>query len=74
MKKFILLIFLSSVLFGCSNLSQKEQKALIGAGVGAVAGQALGKDTSSTLIGAGLGALGGVAVDNYQTTGNVLGQ
>ncbi|MGL6115059.1 YMGG-like glycine zipper-containing protein [Cetobacterium sp. SF1] len=74
MKKILCFSFLLLSLAGCSNMSHTEKSALIGAGVGAVAGQALGKDTGSTLIGAGLGALGGAAVGNYQSTGSVLGK
>ncbi len=41
-----------------------ERGAMSGAAVGAVAGQALGRNTKSTLIGAGAGALGGAVINN----------
>jgi len=37
---------------------------LIGAGTGALAGQAIGHNTEGTLIGAGVGALGGYIIGN----------
>ena len=36
------------------------------AGIGALAGQAIGGDTEATLIGAGVGALAGYAIGNEQ--------
>ncbi len=58
-------------LFGCAPTTRTQQGSLygtgIGAGLGAIAGQAIGRDTKGTLIGAGIGAaLGGV-------TGNRIG-
>ncbi len=50
-------------LLGCSNT---EQGAGWGAGIGALAGQAIGGDTEGTLIGAGVGALVGGAIGNDQ--------
>lgn len=52
-------------LAGCAGGTVQQQRAatggLIGAGAGALAGQALGRDTKSTVIGAAGGAiLGGV--------------
>ncbi len=49
---------------GCSNLSGGTNGAMIGGGVGALAGQAIGHDTESTLIGAGVGALAGSIFGN----------
>ncbi len=49
---------------GCE--SDAQTGALIGAGVGAIAGQAIGGDTESTLIGAGVGAAGGYIIGNEQ--------
>lgn len=51
-------------LAGCANLDPNamtpdQRRAAIGAGVGAVAGAALGGNARSALIGAGVGALGG---------------
>ena len=47
---------------GCE--SDAQTSALIGAGVGAIAGQAIGGDTEGTLIGAGAGAVGGYIIGN----------
>jgi len=49
---------------GCE--SDAQTGALIGAGVGALAGQAIGGDTEGTLIGAGVGAGGGYIIGNEQ--------
>ena len=49
---------------GCE--SDAQTGALIGAGVGALAGQAIGGDTEGTLIGAGVGAAGGYIIGNEQ--------
>jgi predicted lipid-binding transport protein (Tim44 family) len=47
---------------GCETAG--ESGALIGAGGGALAGQAIGGNTTGTLIGTGVGALGGYVVGN----------
>ena len=47
---------------GCKDSAQSG--TLIGAGGGALAGQAIGGNTKGTLIGAGIGALGGYIVGN----------
>ena len=47
---------------GCE--SDAQTGALIGTGIGAIAGQAIGGDTESTLIGAGVGAVGGYIIGN----------
>ncbi len=52
------------VVAGCE--SDAQTGALIGAGVGALAGQAIGGDTQGTLIGAGVGAAGGYIIGNEQ--------
>ena len=46
---------------GCAdmNLSETQKGTAIGAGVGALAGAAIGRDTKGAVIGAGVGALGG---------------
>jgi len=46
---------------GCAdmNLSETQKGTAIGAGVGALAGAAIGRDAKGTVIGAGVGALGG---------------
>ena len=50
------------VLGACDNSAKSG--SLIGAGTGALAGQAIGGNTEGTLIGAGGGALGGDLVGN----------
>ena len=58
-----LLVLASSslILFtGCA--TKAENGALIGAGSGALIGQAIGGDTGSTVIGAGVGAIAGAAI------------
>lgn len=47
---------------GCETKAQSG--ALIGTGIGALAGQAIGGNTAGTLIGAGAGAAGGYIVGN----------
>ncbi len=47
---------------GCE--SRAHTGALIGTGVGAAAGQVIGRNTASTLIGAGIGAAGGYIIGN----------
>ena len=60
--------FLAVVLFliSCAypDRYNTQKGAVIGAGVGALAGQAFGRDTESTLIGAGVGTLVGAIVGN----------
>jgi outer membrane lipoprotein SlyB len=50
-------------LLGCT---KTQEGASVGAGIGALAGQAIGGDTGGTLIGAGIGALLGGAIGNDQ--------
>lgn len=47
---------------GCD--SAGKSGTLIGAGAGALAGQAIGGNTTGTLVGAGIGAVGGYVVGN----------
>jgi len=69
-KKMITIVMLVTVslslllISGCE--SDAQTGALIGAGVGALAGQAIGGDTEATLIGAGVGAGGGYIIGNEQ--------
>jgi outer membrane protein OmpA-like peptidoglycan-associated protein len=49
---------------GCANMSETQRGAAIGAGVGSLAGVALGHNRESAAIGAGLGALGGYIWSN----------
>ena len=58
---------LATALAGCSETTSPQQRsagtgALVGAAGGALVGQALGRDTTSTLVGAAGGALLGAAV------------
>ena len=58
-------ILLSAALAGCAATPQDQRAgtgALIGGVGGALAGQAIGRDTKSTVIGAGAGALLGAVV------------
>ena len=54
------------LLISCGNPNRynTQRGAAIGAGVGALAGQAIGRDTKSTLIGAGVGTLLGAILGN----------
>jgi outer membrane protein OmpA-like peptidoglycan-associated protein len=56
------LVGLSAVLVllsGCENMTDAQRSSAIGAGVGALAGVAIGDSGKSAAIGAGVGALGG---------------
>jgi hypothetical protein len=63
-------ILLSVALAGCA-ATEREQRAgtgaVVGAGVGALAGQAMGRDTRSTVVGAGAGALLGAVAGSATT-------
>jgi len=50
---------------GCAETGA-EKGALIGAGGGALLGQAVGGDTKSTVIGAALGGIAGAAIGDAQ--------
>ena len=54
------------ILSGCAHSDRynTQRGALLGAGLGALAGQAIGHDTEGTLIGTGAGALFGAVVGN----------
>ncbi|MGL4357165.1 MULTISPECIES: glycine zipper family protein [unclassified Cetobacterium] len=65
LKRLVFLSVLISILVGCSasyNTPYVRRNAVGGAAVGAIAGQLIGRDTTSTLIGAGIGALAGSAI------------
>jgi outer membrane protein OmpA-like peptidoglycan-associated protein len=49
---------------GCANMTETQRSAAIGAGVGSLAGVAIGHNRESAAIGAGLGALGGYIWSN----------
>jgi len=64
----IALTILSTVtisMTGCAE-TRAEKGALIGAGGGALLGQAIGHDTKSTMIGAALGGITGAVIGDYQ--------
>lgn len=50
--------------FGTGCETDAQSGTLIGAGIGALAGQAIGNDTTGTLIGTAVGAGAGYAVGN----------
>ena len=78
MKKIAMSILLVSIIFlsvSCATVPQDryntQKGAAIGAGIGALLGQAIGRDTEGTLLGAGIGtvigSIAGNAVDqDYQ--------
>ncbi|MGD9136211.1 MAG: glycine zipper domain-containing protein [Desulfobacterales bacterium] len=59
-----LMLILLLIACGNPNRYNTQRGAAIGAGVGALAGQAIGRNTNSTLIGAGVGTLLGAIVGN----------
>jgi outer membrane lipoprotein SlyB len=65
---FVLAVWICAFIVGCD--SQAKTDAAIGAGIGAIAGQAIGGDTEGTLLGAGIGALGGYIIGNEADKGN----
>ncbi|OIP14978.1 MAG: hypothetical protein CO105_08820 [Comamonadaceae bacterium CG_4_9_14_3_um_filter_60_33] len=52
------------LLTGCENMTEAQRNTAIGAGVGALAGVAIGDSGKSAAIGAGVGALGGYIWSN----------
>jgi YMGG-like Gly-zipper len=62
MKKLTFATFAAVMALGVAGCTSTQQGAVIGGGVGAVAGQLIGGDTASTLIGAGAGALAGALI------------
>jgi len=61
----VLLAYLMLLNAGCSTYpSAAEVGGARGAAAGAIAGQAIGRDTKSTLIGAGVGAVGGAVLND----------
>ena len=55
-----------AVIVALSGCTKAQQGSMMGAGVGALAGQAIGGDTKATLIGAGVGAMAGYVIGNEQ--------
>ena len=75
MKKAVTIALVLAVLaMGCGhsgvltdpNRYNTQRGAAIGAGLGALTGQIIGKDTESTLIGAGVGTMLGTIIGNYE--------
>ena len=62
----LILLIISTILFSCAG-GMKQRKgtevgSVVGAGIGAILGQAIGGDSEATLLGAGIGAVvGGIA-------------
>jgi len=66
-RELLVIVVLATALFvfSCTSTGYNTQKgAVIGAGVGAIAGQIIGSNTAGTLIGAAGGALAGAIVGN----------
>ena len=67
-KGFVIILMVVAVslglVFAAGCESDAQTGALIGTGIGALAGQAIGGDTEATLIGAGVGAVGGYIIGN----------
>ncbi len=55
---------LTLLVSGCANMSDAQRSSAIGAGVGALAGAAIGDSSKAAVIGAGVGALGGYIWSN----------
>jgi hypothetical protein len=70
MRKSTLILLTVMALFGVTGCAgyRTQTGAAIGAGAGALAGQAIGHNTESTLIGAALGGLTGAVVGNAMDT------
>lgn len=70
MKKFFMMLMavaFSSAIYSCAVPEDRyntQKGAMIGAGLGALAGQAIGHNTRSTLLGTGLGMLIGTIAGN----------
>jgi uncharacterized membrane protein len=81
MKKIVVLVFVLGLVFvstGCGPSYRTQQGAVIGAALGAWAGQDLGHDTESTLIGAAVGGVAGAvigdAVEQYDANNGYSSQ
>ncbi len=67
MKKLLVCLTLTLLLFGCAKPQNKTEEgtrkgAAIGAAAGAILGQVIGGDTKATMIGAGIGVLAGTVI------------
>ena len=57
---------ISISLTGCfEQMTDTQKGAAVGAAAGAIGGQIIGGNTTSTLIGAGVGALGGALINDH---------
>ena len=63
-KSFFIIVALLGLLAGAGCKSQGQTGALIGTGIGALAGQAIGGDTGATLVGAAVGGGIGYIIGN----------
>ena len=61
-KNLVVALVCLGALAGCSNMSQREQRALSGGALGAAGGAIIGAVTGSWAVGALVGAAGGAAV------------
>lgn len=66
MKKLILTSILTAAFLTAGCVTKTGSGALLGGALGALAGQAIGKDTKGTLIGAGVGAVLGGVIGNQE--------
>ncbi|MGL5124386.1 MAG: glycine zipper domain-containing protein [Fusobacteriaceae bacterium] len=72
MKKLLLSIIVIVSLTGCANAgSGAIGGTTVGAGTGAILGQAIGNDSKSTLIGAGIGAAAGALIGTMQDSNRI---
>jgi outer membrane lipoprotein SlyB len=62
MKKLKFATLAAVLALGIAGCTSTQQGAVVGAGVGALAGQAIGGNTGSTLIGAAAGGLAGALI------------
>jgi hypothetical protein len=69
MKKYLSILIVACLyLTGCASPGyyNTQKGAAIGGGLGAIAGQAIGRNTEATLLGAGVGTLLGTIVGNME--------
>lgn len=55
--KYGVVLTVVGMLFGCANMTEKQEDTAIGVAIGGVAGNVIGHDTGATLGGAALGGL-----------------
>jgi hypothetical protein len=70
MKSFVLVLGAALLLAGCSGMSDTQQRALTGTGIGAAGGAVIGAIAGNAglgaAIGAGAGLVGGLLVDHVK--------